>query len=338
MGTQIVRFQRSFSMLIRGIMRTMELRRLRLLHELARRGTIAAVAEALSYSPSSVSVQLAELEREAGVPLLRRAGRNVRLTPAGRRVAEHAAQALDADEALRAELARLGDAPRGSVRVTFVQSMALALLPATLATLGAAAPDLEVEIAHVETAPALDALRSREVDVVIGIEYDPVPVPRHRDVERRDLLREDVLLALPADHPLAAHGGPVALSSVERTPWAAGHRGSGHSAIVEWVCNGLGGYAPDIRHRTDDALILRALVSAGRVVTLLPALIGTATPELAVRPIAEGRLRRTIFTAVRAATVAAPAVIAVRAATHAAAREATARRDDATAVRQPKGE
>jgi DNA-binding transcriptional LysR family regulator len=311
----------------------MELRRLRLLHELARRGTIAAVAEALSYSPSSVSVQLAELEREAGVPLLRRVGRNVQLTAAGRRVAEHAAQALDADEALRAELSTLGEAPRGSIRVTFVQTTALALLPATLASLAASAPDLSVEVAQVETAPALEALRSREVDVAIGIEYDPVPLPRHRDVDRRDLIREDVLLAIPADHPLAAEGGAVALQSVERSPWAAGHRGSGHNAVVESVCNGLGGYAPDIRHRTDDVLIMRALVPSGRVVTLLPALIGAETPEVAVRPIAEGRLQRTIFTAVRAATAEAPAVVAVREALRRAARAATARRRDAKVVR-----
>jgi DNA-binding transcriptional LysR family regulator len=312
----------------------MELRRLRLLHELARRGTIAAVADALSYSPSSVSVQLAELEREAGVPLLRKAGRNVQLTSAGWRVAEHAAKALDADEAVRSELAHLGDAPRGTVRVTFVQSMALALLPTTLLSLSASAPDLRVEVAQVETAPALDALRSREVDVVVGIEYEPVPVPRHRDIERRDLLTEDVLLAIPADHPLAAEGGPVAIASVERSPWAAGHRGSGHSAVVESVCNSLGGYAPDIRHRTDDVLILRALVSSGRAVTLLPALIGTATPEVAVRPIAEGRLRRSIFTAVRAAAEDAPAVIALRRELQRAARVATARRGDAVVVRR----
>ena len=315
----------------------MELRRLRLLHELAHRGTIAAVAEALSYSPSSVSVQLAELEREAGVQLLRRAGRNVQLTPAGLRVAEHAAQALDADEAVRAGLAQLGDAPRGRVRATFVQSTALALLPATLSSLAASAPDLSVEVAQVETAPALEALRSREVDVVVGVEYDPVPVSRHRDVDRRDLIREDVRLVLPADHPLAADGGPVALASVERSRWAAGHRGTGHAALIESVCNGLGGYAPDIRHRTDDALILRALVSSGRVVTLLSALIGAATPEIALRPLAEGRIQRTVFTAVRVATAEAPTVIALRRALYAAARAATARRDDVTLVRRRAG-
>ena len=122
--------------------------------------------------------------------------------------------------------------------------------------------------------PALEELRSRAVDVVLGIDYDPVPVPRHRDVDRRDLIREHVLLAVPADDPLAASGGPIALADVEHAVWAAGHRGTGHSATVEHLCNGLGGYAPDIRHRTDDALILRALVSSGQAVTLLPALIG----------------------------------------------------------------
>ncbi|WP_028059620.1 type 2 periplasmic-binding domain-containing protein [Candidatus Solirubrobacter pratensis] len=77
-----------------------------------------------------------------------------------------------------------------------------------------------------------------------------------------------------------------------------------------------------------------AAASGPRALALLPALIGTATPEVAVRPIAEGRLRRTIFTAVRAATADAPAVIAVRNALRAAARGATARRGDAALVRR----
>src|SRR4051812_10972580 len=106
----------------------MELRRLMLLHEFARRGTVAAVADALSYSPSSVSVQLAELEREAGTRLLRKSGRNLLLTPAGMRLADHAAAALSADEAIRSELAALSEAPRGTVRMAFVQTPALSLL------------------------------------------------------------------------------------------------------------------------------------------------------------------------------------------------------------------
>lgn len=302
----------------------MELRRLRLLHELARRGTIAAVAEALAYSPSSVSVQLAELEREAGVKLLRRVGRNVELTAAGRRLAEHAEAALADDEAIRAELAALRGGPRGEVRLTFVQSPALALLSATLARLATTAPDLRVEVVQRETAPAIDDLRSRAVDVVVGIEYDPVPVPRHRDVDRRDLLREDVLLAVPPG------SGATTLADVEHEPWAAGQPGTGQAAAVENVCNRLGGYAPDIRHRSDDGLILRALVSSGQAVTLLPALIAGATPGVAAHRIPG--LHRSIFTAARAAAVEAPAVVAVREAITAAARTAADGREDVRLV------
>lgn len=302
----------------------MELRRLRLLHELSRRGTIGAVAEALSYSPSSVSVQLAELEREAGTKLLRRVGRNVALTPAGWRLAEHAAEALRSDEAVRAELARLGEAPRGRVRMTFVQTPALALLSPTLATLAETAPGLRVEVVQRETAPAIEELRSRAIDVVVGIEYAPVPVPRHRDVDRQDLIEEDVLLIVPAGHPATT------LEAVEGEPWAAGNPGTGHALLVENVCNRVGGYAPDVRHRSDDGLILRALVSSGQAVTLLPALTAATTPGVDAHRIPD--LHRTIFTAVRSAAAQAPAVAAVRDALGSAAASATADRDDVRLV------
>jgi DNA-binding transcriptional LysR family regulator len=309
----------------------MELRRLRLLYELSRRGTVAAVGRALAYSPSSVSVQLAELEREAGTKLLRRVGRNVELTAAGWRLAAHAEQALAADEAVLTDLASLGDAPRGRVRMTFVQSPALTLLPAALSRLGETAPNLQVEVVQRETAPALDDLRSRSADVVVGIEYEPLPVARHRDVDRHDLLREDVLVAVNAEHPAAGRAA-IEIAAVEHAVWAAGHRGTGHSAVVDHVCNRLGGYAPDIRHRTDDGLILSALVSSGRAVTLLPALIATAMPRVRARPIGDGPLQRMIFTATRATSSRAPAVAAVRDALRDAARTAAANRGDVQLV------
>jgi DNA-binding transcriptional LysR family regulator len=307
----------------------MELRRLRLLHELSRLGTVASVAGTLAYSPSSVSVQLAQLEREAGTKLLRRAGRNVELTPAGRRLAAYAEDALAADEAIRAELAGLGDAPRGRLPMTFVQTPALALLPGVLDRLAGAAPGLQVEVVQRETAPALEDLRSRVVDLVVGIEYEPVPVGRHRDVDRRDLLREDVMLALHPDHPaVPKRGGRVGLAACEGAAWAAGHRGTGHDAVVRNVCNRLGGFEPDVRHRSDDGLVLSALVASGRAVTLLPALLAAALPQITVRRLREERLHRTIFTATRTTTSGAPAVLAVREALAGAARQIASRRRD----------
>src|SRR5918911_5267170 len=100
----------------------LDLRRLRLLRELAERGTLGAVADALGYSPSAVSQQLAVLETEAGVPLLEKAGRGVRLTDAGRLLAHHADVLLTAAEAARADLASLTGDVRGTVRAGGLQS------------------------------------------------------------------------------------------------------------------------------------------------------------------------------------------------------------------------
>jgi DNA-binding transcriptional LysR family regulator len=289
---------------------------------------VAAVAEALAYSPSSVSVQLAQLEREAGAKLLRRVGRNVELTAAGGRLAAYAAEALAADEAMLTELAGAGDTPRGRLRMTFVQTPALALLPGLLDRLADRAPDLQVEVVQRETAPALEDLRSRAVDLVVGIEYDPVPVPRQRDVDRRDLLREDVLLALEPEHPALPKRGPIRLAACERAAWAAGHRGTGLDAVVRNVCNRLGGFEPDIRHRSDDGLVLSALVASGRAVALLPALLTAAVPQISARRLRDERLQRTIFTATRTTTAEAPAVVAARQALHDTSREvATGQRD-----------
>jgi DNA-binding transcriptional LysR family regulator len=286
---------------------------------------VAAVAETLSYSPSSVSVQLAQLEREAGAKLLRPVGRNVELTPAGRRLAAYAGEALAADEAIRSELASAGDAPGGRLRMTFVQTPALALLPGVMERLAEAAPELQVEVVQSETAPALEDLRSQAVDLVVGIEYDPVPVPRQRDVNRRDLMREDVLLALHPEHEAARKRGPVQLAACEDAAWASGHRGTGLDAVVRNVCNRLGGYEPDIRHRSDDGLVLSALVASGRAVALLPALLATGMPQITARRLREERLQRTIFTAARVTATDAPAVHAIRDALLDTARQVAAR-------------
>lgn len=312
----------------------MELRRLRLLAELEHRGTIAAVAEALSYSPSSVSVQLAELERESGSVILQRVGRGVQLTAAGRLLAQHAREALAADETTRARMAATAERPGGRLRLAVVQTAALALVPPVLAGLAHSAPELRVEVVGRDTDVAMDELRARELDLLVGIDYAPVPATRHRDVHRVDLLEEDVLLAVPA-RTRPRLGVPIDVRTLESAVWAASRPGSGHSAAIEYVCARHGGFAPDIRHRTDDSLILRALVSSGHAVTLLPALIGTATPAVAVRPVAGTPLVRTIFSATRETLRGSPAVEAVRSALHEAAREVTADRTDVRAVATP---
>ncbi len=318
----------------RAIIRIVELRRLRLLLELSRRGTVTGVADALAYSPSSVSVQLRELEREVGLPLLRHVGRGIELTEAGVRLAGYAERSLAAEEAALADLATIGGAvPRGLVRISFVQTPALALLPPLLSTLAEDAPEVQVAVQHLETLPALEELGSRTVDVAVGVEYDQVVVPRAREIDRRDLFHEDVLLALRADDPLAAGGGPVDLAVLRDRVWAAGRPGTGHAALVETACNRFGGFAPDIRHRSDDAAILGTLAASGRAVTFLPVLATALMGGGVTRQVRGAVIQRTVFVATRASAAGAPAVMAVVGALAAAALEVGAQRYDVRAVR-----
>ena len=177
-----------------------ELRRLRLLHELALRGTLASVAEALSYSPSTISQQLAQLEKDAGVPLLIPDGRRVRLTEHGVALAAHAARALELEEQIRGELESLqpGIAP---VRVAVLQTAAQAILPSALALLAEREPGLRVEIAEVPPEEGLFELSARGFDLVIAEQY-PGHTRAHRaGLERETLGSDPIRLALPPDDP-----------------------------------------------------------------------------------------------------------------------------------------
>ncbi|KUJ44601.1 LysR family transcriptional regulator [Micromonospora maris] len=286
----------------------MDLRRLRFLREFEERGTLAAVAAALGYSPSTVSQQLTLLEREVGAPLLTKAGRGVRLTDAGRLLAQHARVLLSAAETAAADLAALSGDIRGTVRAGGLQSAARRLLVPALVRLRADHPQIQVEIFELELEQALPSLRLGAVDVVIGDEYDGHPRPRPAGLRFTLLLEEPLKIVLPAAHPLARTGGPVAVADLRSEVWAASAEGTGHHAMVVGTCRALGGYEPDLRHRASDADVQLELVRAGAAVSLMPALtLPGDDPALAIRDIAETALKRRLVAATRD-TPAAPAL------------------------------
>jgi DNA-binding transcriptional LysR family regulator len=298
----------------------LDLRRLRLLRELRDRGTVGAVAAALGYSPSAVSQQLRVLEAETGAPLLERAGRRVRLTDAGRTLARHADRLLAAAEEAEAELAAATGGVRGTVRIGAFQTATLALVPAALTSLAEAHPQLRLEVLEAEPEAALHGLGLGELDLVIADEWEYVPRAGHEGLLREELLREGVRLVLPRDHPLARPGGPVPAAKLADAAWACGRPPSAHDRLVARTCRVLGGFTPDVRHRSTDLLVLLALVRSGHAVTLLPDLVRAEDdPTLAVRDLAEGPLTRAVFTAVRTASANRPALRAVRAALREAA-------------------
>src|SRR5918999_6406991 len=151
----------------------LDLRRLRLLREVDARGTVHGAARALDYTASAVSQQLAVLERETGAKLLERSGRNVRLTDAGRVLVRHAGVLLDGVEAAEAELAGIAAGrAAGTVRVSSFQSALLRIVAPAIAALRRSHPDIRVEATEIEVEEGVPALRLRQLDVVVGDEYE----------------------------------------------------------------------------------------------------------------------------------------------------------------------
>jgi DNA-binding transcriptional LysR family regulator len=297
----------------------LDLHRLRLLHELHARGTIAAVADALQFTPSAVSQQLAVLEREAGVPLLERAGRGVRLTDAALVLVRHADVLLERAELAQAELAGAAGTVAGRGRMASFQSAAFHLAVPAMQALAREAPGLRCELIESEPEESLPALALGDVDLVLADEWQHQPLARPAGVEREDLWRDPVRLVLPEDHPSARrHPRAVPLAELAEDAWTTGHRETGWEQMTERTCRQLGAFDPDIRHRTNDSVTSLALVAGGQAVTMLPALPGIR-PGVAVRAIAEGSVHRTIFAATRAADAKRPSVQALLAAVRTAA-------------------
>jgi DNA-binding transcriptional LysR family regulator len=296
----------------------LDLRRLRLLREVDARGTVHGAARALDYTPSAISQQLAVLEREAGAKLLERAGRNVRLTDAGRVLVRHAAHLLDGIEAAEAELAAIAAGrPAGVVRVSAFQSAFLRIVAPAIAALARSHPDVRVDATEIEVEEGVPALRLRQLDAVVGDEYEGQPRPVHADLTRTPLVHEQVWIVMPADHPFARRR-KVPMTQLSGAEWAACQPGTGHREMQIRACRRLGGFEPDLRYASDDFLILLELVRTTGACALLPDLVlGYGAPGVAVRAIAEGSITRDVFLLTRATRT--PAVEAVTAAFEAAA-------------------
>jgi DNA-binding transcriptional LysR family regulator len=290
----------------------LDVRRLRVLRELAARGTIAATADALGYTAPAVSQQLAALEREAGVALLERNGRRRRLTPAGEELVARTEGILRALEAAEAALERTTTQVAGVLRCAAFSSAHRRLLPPAIAALTTAHPDLRVTTQDLEPEDSLPALKLGELDVALGQEYAFAPAPGDPALERTDLLDDPVRVALREDHPLA--GEPeVDIAALDAEPWIAGREGSFCHRVVIHSAHEAG-FEPRVAHITNDFAVSYALVAAGAGVGLVPELAGPPPFGVVVKPVAGPPRSRRIYAAVRAGSGARPAVAAMLAA------------------------
>ncbi|WP_306214383.1 LysR family transcriptional regulator [Actinoplanes sp. RD1] len=279
--------------------------RLRLLHDLSRLGTIAAVARLRTYTPSAVSQQLAVLEREAGTALLARTGRTVTLTAAGQILAAHAATVLAALDEAEAALAAVRGGLRGPLRIGAYPSAVRTLLPAALVHLGRDHPGLDLTVTELDPVAVPAALADRAIDVGLIQDYDIAPAAPARDLDSHPLLDETVHLA-----------GAASLAAAAGEPWILASPGTlCHTATLH-LCR-TAGFEPRARHHADDFATVLALVAAGQGVSIVPQL-ATADPPPAVTLTPLPARRRTRI-AHRRAAAGHPAVTACTTALQAAA-------------------
>ncbi|MEU7530299.1 LysR family transcriptional regulator [Saccharothrix sp. NPDC042600] len=265
----------------------LDVRRLRLLRDLAHLGTIAAVAQAHAYTPSAVSQQLAALQREAGVPLLEHTGRRVTLTPAGTELVRHTESILATLEAASATLEAARAGVSGTVRIGAFPTAVRTLLPAALVALARDHPALDLMVSELDPVEMPDALRDGRLDVALVHDYDIAPVAPDPGLDSVPLLDETVFLAVPAGFET----GDAPVASAREAAWVAGTPGTLCHTVATRVCEAHG-FTPRVRHHVDDFTAVLALVAAGQGVALVPEL-GAAQPFAGVRLVPLDVCRRT---------------------------------------------
>jgi DNA-binding transcriptional LysR family regulator len=284
----------------------LDLRRLRLLSELARRGTIAEVATVMGYSPSAVSQSLAQLEREAGVTLLERDGRRVRLTAAARRLVAHTERVLGELDAAEAELAAEHGAVRGDLVIGAFPSAAASLAIPAVRRLRDRHPELSCAIHEHEPEDGISLLRSGELDLLVSESYDDIPTAPVGGLEQHLLLSEPLLLVLPRSRRVRE---PVDLATMRDAAWIGGLLGTQYASVLERMCRAAG-FTPRIAHRADDAGLHHRLVEAGVGVGLLPALACTGFDTVRYARVEPPPPRRHVTALVRRGAAARPALAA----------------------------
>jgi DNA-binding transcriptional LysR family regulator len=336
----------------------LDIRRLRMLHEFAARGSIARTAEALGYTPSAVSQQLAVLEREAGTPLLDRTARSAGLTAAGRRLAAHAERILAMVEEAESDLSAQAAQPAGRVVVTAFPSAAVAFAPALARSLRAH-PKLSLLLREADPAEGLQLVRSGEVEVAIVDDWtgrlsanlssppgQAGPPGQatfdgagaevgHGVLTYYHLVRDPLVLVVARDHPAANPELPVDLRALRNEPWLAAPSGEPSRQAVDRLLAAVG-LTPPVPSEFEGLGTVANLVARGLGIAIMPRLaVGAYERRLVVRELPAGLdLARDVFAVARTASVMRPSVAVIVSALRGAARSISHRAGSAHDVRE----
>ena len=322
-----------------------------MLHEFAARGSIARTAEALGYTPSAVSQQLAVLEREAGTPLLDRTARSAGLTAAGRRLAVHAERILAMVEEAESDLSAQAGQPSGRVVVTAFPSAAVAFAPALARSLRAH-PKLSLLLREADPAEGLQLVRSGEVEAAIVDDWTGrlsalvASPPGHASMDGAGvgdgdgagadhgqgvlsyyhLVRDPLVLVVARDHPAANPDLPVDLRALRNEPWLAAPSGEPSRQATDRLLAAVG-LTPPVPSEFEGLGTVANLVARGLGIAIMPRLaVGAYERRLVVRELPAGLdLARDVFAVARTASVARPSVAVIVSALRGAARSISQR-------------
>ena len=251
----------------------METRRLELLAELARLGSMHAVAEALGTTTSTVSQQIAVLAREIGTPLIEPAGRRVRLTPAGRRLAGHAMTILAAVEAAQLDLGP-GAEPNGTLRVAgFATAIRAYLLP-VVTGLAASHPRVRVLVREHEPAESLHLLATDQADLALVYDYNLAPAAADLATHSTPLWTARWGLGVPATEPASGETTLQVFARFRTHDWIGNSRNTADEDVIRALAS-MAGFTPRITHQADSLDLVQDMITAGLGVGLLP--LGHAT-------------------------------------------------------------
>ncbi len=270
--------------------RELSLRRLRVLLELSRLDSMREVADELGMTTSSVSQHLAVLAEEVGSALIEPVGRRVRLTPAGRRLAEHAVTILAAVEAARRDLDPSSE-PSGVVRVAgFASGIRRSLLPA-LVEIDTSAPGVDMRMSEHEPLEALALLGGDDIDVALVYDYELAPLDLRNDMTAHRLWTLRWALGVPS------HAPPGELSSFADEDWIVNSRNTADEDVLHTLAS-MGGFSPRIVHRIDSLELVEDLIVAGHGIGLLPC-VPVNRPGVRLLPLDDPSVTMRVYAVVR---------------------------------------
>jgi DNA-binding transcriptional LysR family regulator len=281
----------------------LDLSRLQALRAVQTFGTVTAAAGALHITPSAVSQHIAKLERETRAALVEKDGRRLRLTEAGRVLAEHAGRVLAAVEEAEAALAAHQETVSGRLSISSFPTACRGLLPHALRRLAADHPALEPTLLETDREASFAGILRGIVDVALIDEWLEIPVTYPPGVASVELGLDVGDLILPAGHPLAHGTGPVTLDEVREERWIGSTPGT---VCHEWLLRMLPGLRPSILVNEFETQL--TFVAEGLGVAFIPRLARSALPAgVVARPVAPEAARR-VSVAWRAAGATRPAI------------------------------